>query len=169
VSRDDKILICGVGNVLRADDGFGVRVAHALMARDDLGSSVKVIETGIGGMSLVQELMDGYDALLLIDAYTREGEPGQLYFLEPEIPDTDSMGVHEKRSYFADTHYATPIRALALASQVAELPSVIRVLGCEPQNCDDMTIGLTPPVEAAIPAAIEMALDFLNKILRPGS
>ena len=46
---DRKILIAGVGNVLRGDDGFGVEVAKQLMQKNCLPASVKVIETGIGG------------------------------------------------------------------------------------------------------------------------
>ena len=63
----NKLLVTGVGNVLQGDDGFGVELAHRLMARTDIPADVKIMETGIGGMSLVQELMYGYDALLLLD------------------------------------------------------------------------------------------------------
>ena len=51
-----KILIVGVGNVLHGDDGFGVELAWRL-AKQVLAPGVKVMETGIGGMSIVQELM----------------------------------------------------------------------------------------------------------------
>lgn len=77
------ILIAGVGNVLRGDDGFGIELAHRLMKRDDLPPSVKVIETGIGGMSLIQELMYGYDALMILDAYKNNQPPGIFTCLNP--------------------------------------------------------------------------------------
>ena len=63
-----RILVAGVGNVLNGDDGFGVELAWRL-AKRSLPAGVKVIETGIGGMTLVQELMLGYDAVLLLDAH----------------------------------------------------------------------------------------------------
>ena len=66
-----KILIAGMGNVLRRDDGFGVEVAKRLALSTTLPADVKVIEVGIGGIHLVQELMDGYTMLVIIDAIER--------------------------------------------------------------------------------------------------
>lgn len=157
------ILIAGVGNVLQGDDGFGIEVANRLMKRTDLPGSVNVIETGIGGMSLVQELMDGYRALILLDAYTKGGTPGQLYMLEPVLPDLSQMNIHEKRDYFADTHYATPIRALSLLEHVSSLPQTIRIIGCEPVELDDLHIGLSPAVADAVDGAVAMAVDWVQQ------
>ena len=72
-----KILIVGVGNILHGDDGFGVELAWRL-ARRELARGVKVMETGIGGMSIVQELMTPYDAVLLLDAHQSGGTPGTV-------------------------------------------------------------------------------------------
>lgn len=164
-SDQKKILIAGVGNVLKGDDGFGVQVAHLLQKKNGLPPSVKVIETGIGGMSLIQELMLGYEALILIDAYSNSGPPGKLYLLEPEIPDLSNLNIHERRDYFADTHYATPIRALSLVSQISKVPNCLRIIGCEPENIDDLNIGLSPSVEAALDRAVELANNVANEIL----
>ena len=131
------ILVAGVGNVLLGDDGFGVEVSKRLMQKDNLPSAMKVIETGIGGMSLIQELMYGYEALVIIDAFKRDGKPGQLYMLEPELPDLTTLTPQALRDYFADTHYATPLRALALVEQVGSLPGTIRIVGCEPEGLDE--------------------------------
>jgi len=158
-----EILIAGVGNVLQGDDGFGIEVANRLMRLDDLPASVKVIETGIGGMSLVQELMDGYDALIILDAYSKGGMPGQLYLLEPVLPDLSNLSVGEKRDYFADTHYATPMRALSLLAHVATLPKTIRIVGCEPEQLDDLRIGLSPAVAGAIDQAVAMVVDWIRQ------
>jgi hydrogenase maturation protease len=160
------ILVCGVGNVLRGDDGFGVRAAQALAADPRLPAHVRVIETGIGGMSLVQELMAGPDALVLIDAVDRGGAPGQIFVLEPELPDLSHLSPHERRDWFADTHYATPLRALALAAAVAGLPPVVRIVGCQPARTDEFGVGLSPPVAAAVPLAIERALALIAAIER---
>ncbi|MEO7119084.1 MAG: hydrogenase maturation protease, partial [Candidatus Limnocylindrales bacterium] len=57
-----RLLIAGVGNVLRGDDGFGVEVARRLESAP-LPDGVRVVETGIGGIALVQELQEGWDGL----------------------------------------------------------------------------------------------------------
>jgi hydrogenase maturation protease len=161
--RRPRILIAGVGNVLRGDDGFGVAAAWRLMARDDLPQGVKVIETGIGGMSLVQELMSGYDALILLDACRCGDTPGRLYLIEPDVPNAAGFDPDTRREYFADTHYATPIRALALLRAVAQLPAVIRIVGCEPDRVDEFRLGLSAPVEGALSEAASLVMQLIDE------
>ena len=156
------ILVAGVGNVLRGDDGFGVELAWRL-AKRTLPQGVKVIETGIGGMSLVQELMLGYGALLLLDAHHSGGTPGTVRLLEPTLPDLSHLDPHALRDYFADTHYATPLRALALLEQLGRLPRQIAVIGCEPAEHEALAIGLSPPVAAALEQAEAMAVEWIEQ------
>ncbi len=168
-ARNPKILVVGVGNVLHGDDGFGIEVAQRLMLRSDLPASVKVIETGIGGMSLVQELMSGYDALLILDAYKNQGKPGQLYMLEPVLPDISELDAHQLRDYFSDTHYATPMRALNLLARIGDLPKIIRMIGCEPEELGDLRIGLSAAVKAAVNKAEEMVVNWVQNIRAPAN
>ncbi len=161
--QDYRLLVVGVGNVLQGDDGFGVELANRLMLRTDIADNIKLMETGIGGMSLIQELMYGYDALLILDAYQNGGEPGQLYLLEPILPDLSGLEPHELRDYFADTHYATPMRALNFLSRVGQLPKVVNIVGCEPEEIDDMKLGLSEVVTAAIPQAEKMTIDWIRR------
>jgi hydrogenase maturation protease len=163
-----RVLVAGVGNVLHGDDGFGVELAWRLMKRA-LPAGVKVIETGIGGMSLVQELMDGYDALLLLDAHQGGGQPGTVRLVEPTLPDLSGLDPHQIRDYFADTHYATPMRALGLLERLGRLPPRVAVLGCEPESAEPMVTGLRPVVRDALPRAEQLALEWLNRtaMVRP--
>ena len=158
--RPRKILVAGVGNVLDGDDGFGVELAWRL-ARRTLPAGVKVIETGIAGMSLVQELMQGYDAVLLLDAHQAGGAPGTLRLLEPALPDLSALDQHQLRDYFADTHYATPLRALALAVRLGCLPVQVAIVGCEPAPSEGLQRRLSLWVEAALDAAERMVFDWL--------
>ena len=87
IGNGPRVLVAGIGNVLHGDDGFGVAVAQRLAQRPDLPPNVKVVETGIGGISLVQELFDGYDVLLMVDAVDRRGAPGQIFLLETQVQD----------------------------------------------------------------------------------
>ena len=159
-----KILIVGVGNVLHGDDGFGVQLAWRL-AKQSFPAGVKVMETGIGGMSIVQELMTGYDAVLLLDAHQSGGQHGELRLLEPVLPDLSALDVHALRDYFADTHYATPIRALSLLEHMGRLPPRVAVIGCEPAALEEFAMGLSAPVAAALGKAVGMARDWVAKQL----
>ena len=154
-----RILVAGVGNVLNGDDGFGVELAWRL-AKRELPPGVKVIETGIGGMTLVQELMQGYDAVLLLDAHQSGGPPGTVRVLEPTLPDLSGLDAHAVRDYFSDTHYATPMRALSFLEHLGRLPKRIAVIGCEPLQ-QQMSLGLSAPVTAALELAEAMAVDWV--------
>ena len=155
-----SILIAGVGNVLQGDDGFGVQLAWRLVKRT-LPDGVNVIETGIGGMSIVQELMLGYHAVLVLDAHQSGGVPGTVRLLEPTLPDLSGLDAHALRDYFADTHYATPMRALSLLEHLGHLPRRVAVIGCEPTAHDGMRIGLSPPVAAALDRAEAMVVEWV--------
>ena len=149
-----RLLIAGVGNVLRGDDGFGIALAHLLQAPGAVPESVRVIETGIGGISLVQELMAGYDAFLVLDAVDRGGAPGQLYLLDADVPDVSALSPIERQSFLADLHFANPTRALMLARAVGVLPPRVSILGCQSCGHDVFEIGLSDPVREALPAAV---------------
>ena len=156
-----KVLVVGVGNVLHGDDGFGVELAWRL-ARETWPPGVKVIETGIGGMSIVQEVMTGFDTLLMLDAHQSGGVPGEVRLLEPVLPDLSALDPHALRDYFADTHYATPMRALALLEKLGRLPSRVAILGCEPAAHEELGPGLSAPVAAALDKAATMARAWVD-------
>ena len=156
-----RILVVGVGNVLRGDDMFGVEVVRRLETMG-LPPSVRIIETGIAGISLVQELMSGYEALLVVDAVVRNRTPGTLVMLEPRVPDPADMSETDRREFFSDLHQADPSLGFMLARALGCLPSRVLVLGCEVGDCDELITELTPAVEAALPAAIEMVLQTLR-------
>ncbi len=56
-----RVLVAGVGNDLRQDDGFGIAVVRRF-SEDGVPEGVAVFESGIAGIRMVQELMDGYEA-----------------------------------------------------------------------------------------------------------
>ena len=147
-----RVLIAGVGNLLRGDDGFGVDVAQRLLACPPCipGATVTIIETGIGGLHLVQELLVGYDALVILDAVERGVAPGALFLLEPERVEPARWPTEVRRDFFADTHYAEPSHALALAEGVGALPPRVLIIGCQIAVVDDLLHGLTPAVARAV-------------------
>jgi len=159
-----RVLVVGVGNVLRGDDMFGVEVSRR-MEQMNLPPSIKVTESGIAGVSFVQELMDGYEAVLLIDAVAKGKPPGTLVMLEPKLPDPESLTPAQRLAFFSDLHQADPSIGLMLAKSTGHLPKHVRVLGCEVGETDELLIDMTPPVAAAIPAAIRMALQLLSQWL----
>ncbi|GAC1329829.1 MAG: HyaD/HybD family hydrogenase maturation endopeptidase [Candidatus Dormibacteria bacterium] len=155
-----------MGNELRGDDAFGVAMAKILADRD-MGDEVTVKEYGIGGIHMVQDLMTGYDALLVIDAVRRGSEAGTIHLLEPEVPDLDDMPLHRKRDYLADMHWAEPARAMVLAKALGVLPARVLVLGCQPQDVEELTLTLTHRVNEALPRALQVLDQALARLRSP--
>ena len=116
-----RVLVAGMCNDLRQDDGFGIAVVRRFF-EDGLPEGVQVYEAGIAGIGLVQELMEGYEALIIVDAADRGGKPGTVYLLEVEVPDLEEFTQESRQGFLADTHYAVPSRALILARALKVLP-----------------------------------------------
>ena len=145
--------MAGVGNVLRGDDGFGVIVADRLM-REPVPEGVRVIEVGIGGIHLVQELLDGFDALIVIDALDVGRTPGTVVVSRPDVLDVATLTPRERQDQLADVHYATPERAFMLARALDRLPSSTWVVGCQAADADRYGEGLSAPVAMAVDVAL---------------
>lgn len=148
-----KILVVGVGNMLQGDDGFGVEVARRLAERPQ-PDGVKIDEIGIGGIALVQELMAGYDACIVLDAVDRGRPPGTVMVIEPDVIDVHQFTADVRHDMLADMHLATPSRALMVARAVGVLPKLTIMVGCQPDEIDRLEIGLSPVVAAAVEHAI---------------
>ncbi|MGH9127504.1 MAG: hydrogenase maturation protease [Acidimicrobiales bacterium] len=163
-----KVLVAGVGNVLRADDGFGVEVAREL-ATLELPSCVRVVETGIGGIALVQELQDGYDAVVVVDAVDHGRAPGTVMLIEPEVIDVHLLEPTARHDLLADMHVATPERALMLAKALGVLPPRVLLVGCQPVDAEAIGQALSAAVRAAVSVAVNEIVREVNELaLLPG-
>ena len=151
------ILIAGIGNILCRDDGFGCAVAAAL-ARESLPGGVRVADYGIRGIHLQYDLLDGVDALVLIDAIPpRRGAdaPGTVVTLQV---DPDDVGATVQ-----DAHSISPLAVLAgLRAIGGQLPPTY-VVGCVPAYTDD-GIGLSAPVGAAVEPAAAAARELAVRL-----
>jgi hydrogenase maturation protease len=155
-------LVAGIGNVLRCDDGFGPAVLHELEHHPGLPPGVDTLEVGIGGIGLVLELLNRYQVLVIVDAVDRGGRPGQLYQLEPVVPDIRGFPYQESAEPGMDMHQIGPGNALVIAHALGVLPPVVRMIGCQPGETEIFSTTLSQPVQQSLPAAIRAVLTFLN-------
>ena len=148
-----RIVVGCVGNVLRGDDGFGPAVAERLT---DLPDEADIVETGIGGIALLQELLAGCDGLVLIDAVDRGERPGTVFLIDPEIPDGEHV---------PDVHLANPERVLTMAKTMGALPDRVLIVGCQPAEIDELEQELSPAVERAVDEAASRVRDTVERWL----
>lgn len=148
------VLVACMGNVLRGDDGFGVVVARELDSAA-FPAGVDVVEVGISGVSMAQELLDGYDAFVLVDAMAAGGEPGTIHVERASVPDLDRYSRREIAGFAADMHQTDPSKVLVLAEALGVLPETVILVGCEPTETDDLEDELSDPVRDAVPRAVD--------------
>jgi hydrogenase maturation protease len=158
-----RILIAGVGNVLRGDDGFGVEALGSL--KQEIGGTtdddVTFYESGIAGIGLVQQLLDGYDALIILDAFDRGAAPGTVFVQEP---DGQALAQPGRTREPVDLHQADPEGVLRLAAALGALPRRVWVVGCQVADCDELGAGLSEPVRRAVATAVQRVCDLLTTL-----
>jgi hydrogenase maturation protease len=150
-----KVLAAGIGNVFFGDDGFGVVVAGRL-AGVPLPDGVRLGEYGIRGVHLAYELLDGYDALVLIDALPMGEAPGTVAMVEVDLGDVASPST-------MDAHSMSPATVLGLLAGLGGSVGRVVVVGCEPANLTD-GMGLSPVVEEAVAVAVMTVRELLAEL-----
>ncbi len=160
-----RILVAGIGNIFLSDDAFGVEVAHRLSNRA-LPGGVRVEDYGIRGMHLAYDLLEGYDALVLMDAVPMGEPPGTLAVIEPE-PTPVVASISQGGVVLAvDAHTMSPDIVLATLAHLGGSVDRIVIVGCQPGDLGE-GIGLSPAVEAAISAAADLCLEVIAGNAQP--
>lgn len=168
-----RILVACIGNIFFGDDGFGVEVAKQLLGRQNqrYPENVHIIDFGIRGIELAYTLLEDYDTLVLVDIVSRGGSPGTLYVLEPELPCDAAMQGMRSGSVALDGHSMDPVKVLTLARTLGAPSMHTLLVGCEPATQgtgtveEEMSMGLSEPVQAAIAAAIQMIDEIIENFL----
>jgi hydrogenase maturation protease len=157
---EKQILVAGIGNAWLGDDGFGGEVVKRLEARE-LPSGVTVADFGIGGLDLAYEVMRGYDGLVLVDISRQGGEPGTLYVMEPDEQDI-AAGIEDGE--LLDPHGMDPQTVLRFVRAVGGWPGKVVVIACEPAEVEEMGIGLSAGVSAAVDHAAELVATTIEEL-----
>lgn len=152
----DSILVLGLGNVLLADEGFGVRCIEMLDRNFGFPHNVRLVDGGTRGMALLEE-MEGVARMLLFDAVDFGMEPGSLRHVGgEEIPRFIAGGkLSMHQTGFQDV--------LAYAQIGGTLPPEIQLIGVQPAVLDDYGGGLSAQVRTQVPIAVALALSILAR------
>ena len=149
-----QILILGIGNVLWADEGFGVRCVETLADRYAFPQNVRLLDGGTQGLYLLP-FMEEADALIVFDAVDYGLPPGTLKRVEndevPAFMGAKKMSLHQ--TGFQDV--------IATAQLMGYCPAQMLLIGCQPVELEDYGGGLRPAVAAQIDPAIAVALEKL--------
>ncbi len=136
-----SIVILGLGNSLRGDDGVGPAVIEWL-DQQGLPGGVEAIDGGTAGLDMVSTLM-GRERAIIVDAANIDRAPGEWARFTPDVArlkDNDTT---------LSLHSAGLTEALALGAALNVLPSTIVIYGVQP-----LTLDWSPQLSAEVQAAV---------------
>jgi hydrogenase maturation protease len=148
-------LILGIGNVLYADEGFGVRCVENFNARFVFPDTIRVMDGGTQGIFLLPWVRSA-SRLLIFDAIDFGLEPATLkLIMGDDVP--RYMGAKK-----VSMHQTGFQEVLSAADLAGELPEELVLIGVQPELLDDYGGSLRPCVKAQIDPAIRLGLEILN-------
>ena len=151
----ESVLVLGIGNLLWADEGFGVRAVQALHSEWSFHKRVSLLDGGTQGFNLLPFVQDAR-RMIVFDAIDYGLQPGTLkVLLNSEVP--RFMG--SKKLSLHQTGFQ---EVLAVADLTGALPSELVLIGVQPEELDDFGGTLRSSVRNMIQPAIEIAVRFLQ-------
>lgn len=154
--KQDVICVLGIGNVLWADEGFGVRCIEALQKRYEFSSNVKLIDGGTQGLYLVQHVQAA-TRLIIFDAVDYGLHPGALKLVEnDDVP--RFMGV--KKMSLHQTGFQ---EVLMLAYLTEKYPKEVLLIGCQPEEIEDYGGSLRPIVKKTLEIALQHSVKKIQE------
>lgn len=151
-----RVLILGIGNLLWADEGFGVRAVETLQQHYDLPDNVQAMDGGTQGIYLIQHVRDA-DILVVFDAVDYGLPSGTLKLIHDEqVP--RFLGAKK-----VSLHQTGFQEVLAMAEMLGDYPRHLLLVGVQPVELDDFGGSLRPAVKAQIQPAIAAALAYLQQ------
>ncbi len=155
VAAQPAVVVIGVGNALRRDDGAGVEVARRLGARADAAgaadAAIAVLEYEGEPLGLL-ELWEGARGAVLVDAIRSGAEPGTIHRV-----DASREPIPALLRGSSSTHAVGVGEAVELARALGRLPERVVVYGVE-GACFDAGSGLSEEVAGAVDSLAERVL-----------
>lgn len=157
-----RVVVLGVGNLLRRDEGVGVLLVRELLARYRLPPGVRAVDAGTAGLRVLP-LLEGADRVVVVDAVDVGAPAGTVVRLAPEeLPPAaaPSLSVHE----------AGPLETLEVLAAVRGRTVPAVVVGVQPGDLSPWDDRLTEPVRAALPealAAVVAELEAVGVVVEP--
>jgi hydrogenase maturation protease len=143
------ILVLGIGNLLRRDEGFGVHVIRVLAERYVPSANVTLLDGGTAGVGLLDAIL-GCDRLVVIDVARMGAPPGTLARLDRER----LSSVFKAKQSAHDWGFA---EVLLQARVLGYEPEVV-VIAAEPQDMDTWSDELSPLLASRVPDAVEQVV-----------
>lgn len=148
LQTEQMVVVLGLGNLLRRDEGLGIRALERLQARYRLPDNVLMVDGGTLGLELLSYVEMG-DRLLVLDAVLTDGPPGTLLRVAgSDVPVYFSVKTSPHEIALPDL--------LAVSRLRGHEPHEIVILGLQPEALE-LGWELSPAVERQLDALVEAA------------
>ena len=145
---DIVVLVLGLGNLLRRDEGLGIRAMERLRACYTLPAAVQLVDGGTLGLELLSYL-EGTERVLILDAALTDGPPGTLLRAAgDQVPAFFGMRTSPHEIALADLLAVTKLRGTE--------PHELVVWGMQPAALE-LGWELSEPVAAHLDALVDAA------------
>jgi hydrogenase maturation protease len=152
----DSILLLGIGNLLCADEGFGVRALQELHRRWRFPEHVTLLDGGTQGVKLLPHVQSAR-SMIVFDAMDCGLAPGTVRVLaNEEVP--RFLGANK-----LSLHQTGFQEVLAVAALTGNHPEELVLIGVQPADIRDYGGPLSAVVRARIPTALAIALSRLRR------
>lgn len=154
--KQTELLVLGIGNILWADEGFGVRCVEALNAEYAFGDKVTLMDGGTQGLYLLPYIEDAR-RLIVFDAVDYGMAPGEMVVATdddvPRFMGAKKMSLHQ-------TGFQEVIMSAALLDR---LPESLVLIGVQPQELEDYGGSLRDIIKAQIQPSLDIALQWIER------
>ncbi len=148
-------LVLGIGNILWADEGFGVRCVETFNAAYDFNDNVRLMDGGTQGLFLLP-WVSSVSRLLIFDAIDFGLPAGELRLIrDGDVP--QYLGAKK-----VSMHQTGFQEVLASARLLNRIPAQLALIGVQPEQLDDYGGSLRDGIRQRIPDAIALACSVLQ-------
>lgn len=149
-----ETLVLGIGNLLWADEGFGVRCVEELDCQYQFPKGVRLMDGGTQGLYLVHYIQQARN-LLVFDAIDWGVPPGTLKVVRGDDVPT-FMGPRKM-----SLHQTGFQEVLAAADLLGHKPDQMTLVGIQAEVLEDWGGSLSPTIRDGLPGAMDLGLSEL--------
>ena len=145
VQGQPRIIVLGIGNPLRRDDGAGIRAIQELWKKE-CAPDVQYLDGGTSP-DLPSLIEPGVEKLVIVDALQGGKEPGYIYRLELDashMPDQAPESLHGLGL----------LDGLKMLNMLGRQPRHVILIGIEPSDTSH-GLQLSQQLESRLPALVE--------------
>lgn len=149
----EKILVMGVGNILMADEGIGVKIVNKMQDLD-LPDHVELLDGGTAGLDLMPYMKDK-NKIIIIDCIDTEDPPGTVYRMTP-------LDLEEISTFTISSMHQIGLAETIQMSRLLGNNADVIIIGITPKNFKKYSLEISPELEDVLDRVIEIVLQEIQ-------